>query len=333
MVETLVLPADPTDQPIVPEGFHATASELNPPLSAAKMLLSGKGLLIFLALWIVGGRRPYPRWLSTALLLGWVAVVGLILFLLDGPEPGGRLILFGAVLGALWCGLVLTAIGMALRESFYAWRIGADLKTRLEHSQVRLRMNGGLTLKGGSAGLPFSLNTLLGLYSARPCSARRSWIWTGFFRKLRSEAASWAATGVVTGTRLLTSVVLEPKLRACLQHGGIEHILTLHQSVGGQRAVQRLGGVTAAMDRPVPGAASIVGTTRLGFAAEKPVLRNHSCRHIAQSMMALGGFADRRQMAANAFALAGPTNRRPCLSFPTERPATVSRSKSGATAK
>lgn len=333
MVETLVLPVDPTDQPIVPEGFHATASELNPPLSAAKMLLSGKGLLIFLALWIVGGRRPYPRWLSTALLLGWVAVVGLILFLLDGPEPGGRLILFGAVLGALWCGLVLTAIGMALRESFYAWRIGADLKTRLEHSQVRLRMNGGLTLKGGSAGLPFSLNTLLGLYSARPCSARRSWIWTGFFRKLRSEAASWAATGVVTGTRLLTSVVLEPKLRACLQHGGIEHILTLHQSVGGQRAVQRLGGVTAAMDRPVPGAASIVGTTHLGFAAEKPVLRNHSCRHIAQSMMALGGFADRRQMAANAFALAGPTNRRPCLSFPTERPATVSRSKSGATAK
>src|SRR5882672_10616643 len=119
-VEALLLPADSTDQAIVPEGFQATAAELDPPLSAAKVLLCGKGLLIFLALWIVGGRRPYPRWISVALLLGWMAVVGLILFLLAGPEPGGRLIRFSATLGALWCGLVLTATGMAARECFHA---------------------------------------------------------------------------------------------------------------------------------------------------------------------------------------------------------------------
>jgi hypothetical protein len=109
---------------------------------------------------------------------------------------------------------------------------------------------------------------------------------------------------VVTGAGQITPVVIEPKLRACIQQGEIRHILTPKQSDGGQQAIRRLGEATVGTARPEYPAASIVGAARLGFAAEKPALRNHSCRHVAQSMMTLGGFSDPRQIATNIFALA-----------------------------
>jgi hypothetical protein len=302
-IEALVLPAEAGDQPIVPEGFQAADAELDAPRSAAMSLLAGKGLLQFLLLWVAAGRRPYPHWLRVALFLGWAAVVGLILALLLGPEPGGRLVLFGAMLAGLWGILVLVAAGTVARESFCAWRLGVQLRIRLERSQVRLRMDGGLTLKGGSAGLPFCLNTLLALYSAQPDRTRSSWTWSRFFHNVRSDAESWAATGVVTRVGRITPVVVEPKIRACLRHGGVRHILTPNQSDGGQQAMRHVGDATVATARPKLPAPSTVGAARLGFAAERPALRNHSCRHVAQSMMALGGFTDRWQMVANAFAL------------------------------
>src|SRR5258706_7027751 len=104
------------------------------------------------------------------------------------------------------------------------------MRTRLEHSEVRLRMNGGLTIKGGSAGLPFCLNILSSLYRAHPSDARRSWLWRRFFRKLCTQADSWAATAVLVPDGRLKQVVLEPKLRACLKQGKIRHILTPKQA-------------------------------------------------------------------------------------------------------
>jgi hypothetical protein len=174
----------------------------------------------------------------------------------------------------------------------------------MEGSQVRLRMNGGLTLKGGSAGLPFCLNTLLALYAAQPDCTRTSWIWRRFFRHLRSDAPSWAATGVVTATGRITPVVIESKIRACLQHDEIRYLLAPSQSDGGQQAIRRLANATAVTVRPEPPAGSVAGAVRLGFAAERRSLRNYPCRNLAHSMMALGGFLDRPQIAANAFALA-----------------------------
>jgi hypothetical protein len=302
-IDALLLPAGADEEAMVPEGFQIGEAELGPPRSAAMSLLAGKKLLQFLLLWLAAGRRPYPQWLRRALFLGWTAVVGQVLLLRLGPEPGERLYLLSAMLVALWGLLVLIAAVVVARESIRAWQVGAQLKNRLEYSQVRLWMQGGLMLKGGSAGLPFCLNALLALYAAQPDRARRSWVWSRFFRHMRSSAASWAATGVVTAAGRITPVVLEPKIRACLQHGGVRHLLAPHQSDGGQQTIRRLSNATTVTARPERPFVSMVGAARLGFAAEKPDLRNHSCRSVAQSMMALGGFSDRWQMAANVFAL------------------------------
>jgi hypothetical protein len=301
-IEALILPAEADAKPIVPEGFQVAEAELDAPRSAAMSLLAGKKLLQFLLLWSAGGRRPYPRWLRIALFLGWAAVLGLILFLLRGPEPGDRLVLFSAMLVIAWAILVTIASATVAKESFRAWRLGTQWRTQLERSQVRLRMNGGLTLKGGSAGLPFCLNTLLALYAAQPDRTRASWIWSRFFRHMRSDAQSWAATGVVTATGRITPGVIESKIRACLQHDEIRYLLAPNQSDGGQQAIRRLGNASAVTVRPEPPA--VAGAVRLGFAAERRSLRNYPCRHLAQSMMALGGFLDRPQIAANALALA-----------------------------
>src|SRR5439155_9069548 len=186
---------------------------------------------------------------------------------------------------------VLSALGGIGAQCFRAWSEGQTLSTRLEQGQVRLRMNGGLTLRGGSAGLPFCLNMVLALHRARPRGERYSWLWHRFFRKLCAGAQSWAATGVIAADGRVRPVVLQPKLRACLNVSDIRYILTPRQGDAGQRAITRLAGAL----RPTGGEDTEVTAlrfkARLGYAAEAPRLRSHRCRHVAQSMMALGGFA------------------------------------------
>jgi len=165
-------------------------------------------------------------------------------------------------------------------------------------------MNGGLTLQGGSAGLPFSLNILRALCQAQPAAVRRSWIWQPFFRKMRSDAESWAATGSVTAAGVLKVVVLEPKLRASMAHERIRHILTPSQKGANKMALKDLTSISlwraSGKEMPPSGGPKV---PRLGFAAEAPCLQISRCRHIAQSIMALGRFADSRQIVANVFAL------------------------------
>ena len=301
-VEAIALPADSAGQKLIPEGFKAEAAEFATARSAAQGVLRGKGLLILLGLWVLGGRKPYPRWFSAALSAGWVAVAGLILFLLRGPEPGGQLFLLSAVLVGLWCSLMLVAAVVVLSQSFRAWRTGAYLAASLEQSQMRLCMNGGLTLKGGSAGLPFSLNLLLALYHSQPHAARRSWIWHRFFSEMHSDAESWAATGVITAAGYVSPVVIEPKLRACLQHNRIRHILTPRQREATERALCAIKPSSGAIKKE-PSAEALSSGMRIGFAAEKPCLRIHRCRHLAQAIMALGKLTDRRRILANIFPL------------------------------
>jgi hypothetical protein len=303
-VEALALPEDATASAVVAEGFQADSIELETPRGAAASLLCGKGFLIFLALWLAGGKRSYPRWLEIVLGLGWLAVAGLMLYLLVGPDPGQQLFLLIGTLVALWSGLVLIAATQAATQGFRAWRQGRQWRVQMQQGQVRLRMNGGLTIQGGSAGLPFCLNTLYSLYRADPHAARHAWLWQRLFRKLRCETQAWAATGVIKADGFLKPVALEPKLRACLQHAGIQHLLTPRQPGTGRQVVCRLADSLFALRKasaPVPPSR---GGVRLGFAAEEQCLRVHPCRHVAQAVMRLGDFTRRRQMALNVLAVA-----------------------------
>ena len=301
--EAVVLPADATAPAVIAEGFEADAVELDTIRRAAIGLLRGKGLLVFLILWITEGQRPYPQWLRIGLRLGWAAVAGLILFLVFGPEPGEQLLFLCGLLMALWGGLLLTAVSVVLSHGWRAWRVGRKMSSAIEEGQVRLRMNGGLTVKGGSASLPFCLNTVFALSSYKPDTARASWLWTRVFRTIRADGASWAATGVVTTGGQIKPVVLEPKLRACLKQGGIRDILAPRQHDAKKQSVDRLINSLAANRRQEATSAQVFQSTRLGFAAEPPQLRTHLCRHVGQSLIALGRFTDRWQQGTNFFAL------------------------------
>ena len=267
-VEALALPleagaATPT---VVPEGFQVDEAELDTARRAAMSLLGGQGLLVLLTLWVAGGRRPHPRWVRFALCLGWSLVVGLILFLVVGPEPGEGLLPMSIVLLALWGALVATSVATAATHSFRAWREGRAMRARLERSQVRLCMGIGLTLKGGSAGLAFCLNMTAAACRAHPVAARRSWLWRRWYHELRLKASSWAATGIVTADARVKPVVLEPKLRACLEDARIQHVLVPRQREAGRQVVERLSSPPAPARR---GDASLAPPAlRLGFAAE-----------------------------------------------------------------
>ena len=302
-VEALMLPADEdaTAPKMVSEGFQTETGDLTAVRRAAISLLNGKGLLMFLALWIVAGRRPYPRWLQAALAVAWLGVAGLMIRLLTGADPGSRLVLIFAILLVLWTCLVLTAVGVASGEVLKAWVAGRQLRMRLEAHQTRLRINGGLSLQGGSAGLAFCLNTLLATYRAHPHVAMRSWLWDRFFRKLRGAGGAWAATGVVMGGGQVERVALEPKIRACLRHPEITDILTPWQPEARQSVIDGL-----VSSKTTPGARVKQATEGLTpvFASEKHRLRTHRCRYAAQSIMAVGDFISKPQLATNAFAIA-----------------------------
>ncbi|HVY68276.1 MAG TPA: hypothetical protein VHH73_00005, partial [Verrucomicrobiae bacterium] len=304
-VEALVLPVTNTTGPaIVSEGFHATTTDLGTPSQTVGSLLGGKGLLSFLAVWIASGRRPWPRWMRVVLGFGWLAAGALILFLLFGPDPEARLVSLTGILAGLWITLVVVATTTSSFQCLRAWEAGKSWRSDLEKSQLRLRMEGGLTLEGASAGLPFCLNTLLALYRARPSTARRSWLWRGFFQNLRANSAAWAATGVVTPSGQIKAVVLEPKLRACHQHAGIGHILTPRQRDATPSSIRKEALSSAKAPSPASPNLPLGAIPRLGFAAEATVLQSHPCRHFAGVFMTLGGFFSRWQVAVNLLALA-----------------------------
>jgi hypothetical protein len=300
-LEAIALPPDEdaAAATIVSDGFHTDAGELNTARRAAMSLLNGKGLIVFLALWLVAGARPYPRYLRILLFAGWLAVVGLIVRLLVGPDPGTRLAMFAAALFALWSALVITAVSVAGALTFLAWRAGRALRIRGERRQLRLRMSDGLSVQGGSAGLAFSLNALLAAHRSHPLIGNRSWLWETFFRRLRSASQTWAATGIVEVDGRIDHVILEPKIRACLRNPAITDILTPWQPEAKRGAIQQGATTTQRVGRTVqnPGMA-------LGFASAKRKLRSHRCAHIAQSVMAIGGFTSKSQIAANVFGLA-----------------------------
>ncbi len=301
-VEALVLPADEDTaaHDVVSEGFQSESGDLGAARQAAMSLLDGKGLLVFLALWTVTGRRPYPRLLRAGLLAGWIAVAALIVSLLVGSEPGNRIVPIFGVLLALWASLVLTALTVVIGQSLRAWVAGREWKRRLERYQTRIRINGGLSVQGGSAGLAFCLNTLLATYRSHPRVSTRSWLWERFFGNLRL-ASGWAATGIVSPQAHVKRVTIEPKIRACLEHPEITDIITPWQKEARQSVIDGL--IASRTKRNTRETVMTAGLTR-AFASEKQQLRSHRCRHAAQSILAIGDFTSRSQMLANVLAVA-----------------------------
>jgi hypothetical protein len=102
----------------------------------------------------------------------------------------------------------------------------------------------------------------------------------------------------------LKPVVLEPKLCACIQHAGIKHILTPNQRDASPGAVARLiNEMTPTILKSEPDMPT-TAHVQLGFAAEQRQLVSHRCRHLAQALMALGGFTSGWQKAMSALAVA-----------------------------
>jgi hypothetical protein len=268
---TLPIDADAGAPSIVPEGFRADAGDLQTARRAAASVLRGAGLLAFLARWIAAGRRPYPRWLAAVLLAGWLGAAGLIVYLVIGPEPEERLIPLAATLAGVWAALALIGLTMAAWVAVGAWRQGCGWTARLAHAQVRLRMNGGLTLRGASAGLPFALNVLLSLYRARPHAASTAWLWHRVFRTVAADPDAWAATGAVTPDGRVEPVLLEQKLRASLNHPRLRHVLAPRQQEAEARAVARLATPSHAVAVDRVGAMPVPSGERVGLARSRGV--------------------------------------------------------------
>jgi hypothetical protein len=305
-LEALALPAeaDPTAPAVVSEGFQADPETLNSSRAAALSLLMGNGLFWFIALWLGVGRRPYPRWMRVLLGAGWLAVAVLIAGLILGPEPGHRLFVFAAILVGLAATLIMAGIATAAKHCLSAISVGKELGQRLERSQVRILMNGGLTLHGGSAGLAFAINSLLAIERTGPRAGSGSWLWRQFFSTLRRKRDSLAATGAMTPDGRVKEVVLGPKLRAGIQREEISEILTPCQRGANAQALARgLNGSNSA-SRALKSTPRPLEMGRIGFAAEPKRLRVRRCRHIGQAAFHLSGLRSWGQLAMNILAMA-----------------------------
>ena len=305
-VEALLVHRDPdaSAPAVVPHGFSVDAGELATARQAVLGVLRGLGLLRLLLRWLVIGRRPHPPVLGAVLACGWLCVCALIVVLAVGPDPGDRVVPLAATLVAMWGTLTAVAVTVLAVVTVQAWRAGRALGARLDASQLRLRMDGGLTLIGGSAGAAFCLNTLRALHRDTRVLPR-SWLWRRVLSALRLDAGSWAATGVMTADGRIRPVILEPKLRACLRHPNVAHLITPRQGTGATPGTTRPADAPPEAWRAAgPHRPAISSNVRLGFASGRPSLQSHRCGHLAHALLTLGDLTSRRQAAVSGVALA-----------------------------
>ena len=294
-VEALLVPRDPdaAAPAVVPHGFSVDAAELVTARQAVLGVLRGRGLVRLLLRWLLVARRPHPPVLGVVLAGGWLCVCALIVVLAVGPDLGDWVVPLAAALVTVWGALTVVAFVAFAVVTVQAWRAGRGLGARLDASQLRLRLDGGLTLVGGSAGAAFCLNTLRALHHdarERP----RSWLWRRVLSALRSDARSWAATGVMSADGRIRPVIVEPKIRACLRHPRVAHLITPRQGADAPPESWPAAG----MQRP-----AITSNVRLGFASGRPSLRSHRCGHLAHALLTFGDLTSRWQAAVNGMAL------------------------------
>jgi hypothetical protein len=174
-------------------------------------------------------------------------------------------------------------------------------------------MDGGLTLIGGSAGLPFALNTLFAIYRASPDARPDTWLWRRVFRALRAAGPAWASTGVLAADGRVGAVVVATKVRACLRHPDVRHLLAPRQRDAGRRDAGRSAAERPAAERPAAerpadalpaGSHGQTGTARaqFGFASDGGSLRIHQAGHLAGAVLAVSGTTSRWQIGVTALA-------------------------------
>jgi hypothetical protein len=298
-VEAELLPSDSIrpSGTIVPVDFKVDISELNSVRQAVLKSLSGSELARLLAWWTFAGVRPYPRWLGATMSTGWIVITGLIAILRFGPEPGTTLVPLAGTVLALWGALMVTAIAGVVRQIATARRAGRNLASHLSKDEIRLRVSGGLELKGGSAGLAFCLGILASSNRAYPQATAGSWLWSRFFNRLREAPESWAATGVVTADGQIRPVMVEAKLRSCAEHPRINQIIVPSQPGAKQRTTSHL--------RVMPTGSATAGETAPDdLVSQKPrKLMIYRCRNLANAIFKIGRIGSGTQRAVNALAL------------------------------
>ncbi|HEY0944572.1 MAG TPA: hypothetical protein VGD81_04865 [Opitutaceae bacterium] len=284
-VEAVVLPLEqPAPQgTIVADDFRADSADLNIARQAAAQVLGGPGLWRLYFGWLASGRRFYAAPVRVGLTAGWLALAGLLVYLRFGPDPGENLRGLAAGLLALWLVLLGIAAATAIREVRSLRKVAQVWNRRLAAAQVRLRMPGRLTLKGGSAGLAFCLQILFSLARAYPEGAARSSVWSRFLSCVSASGTAWAVTGALAKDGTVQPVQMAAKIRACARHPELEYLL----------------GPTRAETESNPSPSPPAGARR---AERSPRFRR--CRHVAGAIAALGGTFSPRQALINVLAVA-----------------------------
>ncbi len=154
-VEALLVPASADEPRVVAEGFRGDAAQLQTVRDAVAHVLEGRGLIRLLATpgCSVDAARIRAG-CNGACPLGWAATALLIVWTLAGRGSGKH--------AARCSWRCLPRSGSPSRPSasctalVTVWRAKREAKEwsrLLDAHQIRLRMDGGLTLIGGSAGL------------------------------------------------------------------------------------------------------------------------------------------------------------------------------------
>lgn len=305
-MEAVAIPQDldPAAPAVIADGFTSDAADLDTAHAATRQLLGGRGLLRLLLAWTLIGRRPLTTVPTLLLIGGWILVAGLLVWLRFGVDPGAQLVPLTLILVGVWGALVATALTVWAWTCLRAARLARAWRRQLDHAQVYLRMSGGLTLIGGSAGVPFALNILLAVTRVAPDAPNRSWLWRRVVDALRTDGQRWAATGMLRGDGRIMPVALEQKLRACLLHPSVTHVLTPRQPEARRAAIEKLARLLPRHPKLLARAprAELVGA-RFGYASELPLLESHQHRTLAAAILDLGGLRSGWQPLANAFAL------------------------------
>ncbi|PTY06131.1 hypothetical protein DB347_11810 [Opitutaceae bacterium EW11] len=296
---------DKTSSAVQTEGFEADAADVEVPRAAAASVLAGSGFAYLSLLWLAAGRRSHPAAARYLLRAGWLGIGGLVAWMLWGPDPGAQLRWFALSLLLLWLAVAGFSLALLVREISRARRIGKTWAGRLKDDLLLLQMPGRLRVKGGSAGLAFCLAAIGAAARAYPAGLSRSWIWRNLQDRMTADGATWAATGVITSDGFLQPVALEPKIQACVAHSSIQRLITPRQ-----RAASR---APEADPRPIPPEIvrlrpapqpELRRAPAVGYAAEASSLRIRRCRHVAEAVFSIGGFASWAQVATNVVALA-----------------------------
>ncbi|HEX2101248.1 MAG TPA: hypothetical protein VHF69_11315, partial [Candidatus Synoicihabitans sp.] len=300
-VRAMLLPLGRGDRRrlIVADGFDADDSDLKAARDSAVRLLRGRPNWRMLGRWIAAGRRPYPAWLRLVLAAGWISLGAGIAWLWVGPDPGDALRPIVITLVTVWTVLALVGLATAfavVRRARSAARAAASL---LADDQIRLGIGRRLLVKGGSAGLPYTLGILHAVARAYPRTLNVSWFWRQFSFGMASPSSRWAATGIVNSAGHVQPVELTPKIHSCFKHRELSDLLVPNQPEASHGSLRR-----AAEDAGDKANSGAPLSDRGKDARERwPKLRIHRCRHVGEAVLAIARLPSAAQLAIGGFAL------------------------------